>query len=664
MEKSINYMARDFNSIREELLKFSNKYYPELQLNYEDSSVGSWLLDMVAAVGDDLSYSIDRTYQENNINSSTLRSSVLNMARLNGVKVPGPKCSMVEVELSCELGVSNNQPLWVDAPIVKRDTQVGAGGYVFELTEDVNFKEQFNNDGYSNRKFEPNRDSNGAITSYTITKSVMAIAGSSKVYKRVISENELQPFMEIILPDKNITNIESIIFKSTTGLSTNPNLYEYYIDDEEFRVKGEYVNTYRYFEVDSLADLYRYGTETETLDGTISGRNEMYVDYTESWGKTEGETTEPTSTRTTRIYKGKWKTLSQKFITEYTDNGYMKIIFGCGSSDKVPNGSTYAEYRMANVVNNSMLGVLPQAGWTMYVLYRVGGGAETNMAAKSINSFVYTDVEFPNPDKVNFGKVVSSLKVTNLSNSLAGKDAPSTEEIKYLTKYSVGSQKRCVTLNDYKARIAQMPPKYGCPFRYNALEENNKIVIPFLGLNSDGKLDTALPNLLVDNLKSYMSHYKNLTDYIEMKSGKIYNLGFELDVYIDKNYTTEYVLKSIIDTIYEYFNVDNHMMGDSIFIGDLEKEINKIDGVIGLIDLRIFNLYGGKKYGSNGNFPIYDNNNTCDAKIQDQILKVDEGSYASRIDVDALDGVLENDVDSMFEILNKTTDIAIRCKLR
>lgn len=90
-EKSINYLARDFDGIKEELIKFSQKYYPTLSTSFTDSSVGSWFIDLVSAVGDDLSYSIDRAYQENNVNTSHLRSSVLNVARLNGVKVPGPK---------------------------------------------------------------------------------------------------------------------------------------------------------------------------------------------------------------------------------------------------------------------------------------------------------------------------------------------------------------------------------------------------------------------------------------------------------------------------------------------------------------------------------------------------------------------------------------------
>ena len=79
-QKKINYLSRTFDDIKSELVKFSNTYYPELSDDFNDSSVGAWFIDLVSAVGDDLSYHTDRMYQETNIDSASLRSSVLNQA--------------------------------------------------------------------------------------------------------------------------------------------------------------------------------------------------------------------------------------------------------------------------------------------------------------------------------------------------------------------------------------------------------------------------------------------------------------------------------------------------------------------------------------------------------------------------------------------------------
>ena len=143
--KKINYLARTFDDYRSELITFSNKYYPELADSYNDSSVGSWFIDLVSAVGDNLSYHIDRMYQETNINSTNLKSTVLNLARSNGLKVPGPKASMCEVKISCELPSGNldsgdiSTPNWSLAPTLKRTSVLSAGNLNFQLIEDVNF---------------------------------------------------------------------------------------------------------------------------------------------------------------------------------------------------------------------------------------------------------------------------------------------------------------------------------------------------------------------------------------------------------------------------------------------------------------------------------------------------------------------------------------------
>ena len=163
-DKKINYLARSFDDIKSELLKFSKTYYPELADNYNDASVGSWIIDLVSSVGDNLSYHTDRMYQENNVDTAKLKSSVINTAKINGVKIPGPKASMCEVELSCVLpvdGTNISTPNWDNAPIIKMGSIVGNASYQFELIEDVNFGEQFNNDGISNRKYTPLRNNNG-----------------------------------------------------------------------------------------------------------------------------------------------------------------------------------------------------------------------------------------------------------------------------------------------------------------------------------------------------------------------------------------------------------------------------------------------------------------------------------------------------------------------
>lgn len=672
MEKKINYLSRDFADIKEELIKFSNTYYPELADDFNDSSVGAWFIDLVAAVGDDLSYHTDRMYQETNIDSANLKSSVLNQARANGLKIPGKKSSICEVEISCVLPTSSegiHLPDWNYAPILQGTSIVSAGDYNYQLTEDVNFAEQFNQNGFSNRKMTPARDGNGSITGYNVSKSTIVINGITKIYKKVLYSSDIKPFMEVVLPESNVMNVESIIFKETTDFNTNPLTYEYYIDEEQYRISSESVMTYRFFECDSLADQWRFGTEANIDDYVI---NDMYNPhlYDDYYEIIKDEVTgEIKTARTSRYYRGKWKPLTQKFITEFTDNGYLKIIFGAGNTyGDVPSGyTTYGEYIAARQINNDMLGVIPKEGWTMYVLYRVGGGISTNLGPGAINRISLANIDWGgntgNTDGSLRGKVITSFEVTNISTAVAGKDEPSTQEIKALMKYNMGAQNRAVTVKDYRVKLMQMPPKYGAPFRNTVIEANNKIEMDFLGINALGQLDSALPQTLVENVIEYMSNYKQINDYIEIKSGRIYNIGLGIDVFIDKNYNPANVITNVINSVKEYFNVNNHEMGDDIFLGDLEKEITLLDGVVSLIDLRVYKIWNGRYSPDKCPLPPLVPEGVCEPS-QAQPFNTPDGSLSEQIDLMAVDKVLYGDYNSMYEIKNPSQNIQIKCKMK
>lgn len=679
MEKSISYTARDFNSIKKELIDFSKKYYPELAEDFNDASVGSWFIDLVSAVGDELNYYIDRCYQENTIDSANLKSTLYNIAKSNGIKIQGPKASMCEVTISCILPAGYDgdmsQPNWHYAPVLKMGSRVGNASHQFELIENVNFAEQFNSEGVSNRTFIPRRTERG-IDAYVVRKTTVVSGSVTKVYKRAMTIQDVEPFMEVVLPEKDILNVESIIFKQSSDFKYSPEMYEYFINDEEFMLQNESIKTYRYFEVDSLSEQYRFAPETRYAEnGGVSYVADEYnpnvfVDYTESVESGE------TSQRTSRFFKGMWKPITQKFITEMTENGYTKIIFGpATSANDVPSGMTsYGEWQMSKIINNDMLGVLPKVGWTMFVLYRTGGGVSSNLAPGSINMLLTSSVDFVDPEATDAtlkNRISSNIQVTNNSPSIAGKDAPSVDEIRFMTKYAVAEQKRCVTIKDYKARVMAIPPKYGCPYRCNAVEDNNKIRLSSLFVDGNGKLTDEIPQIVADNMVEYISQYKMLTDYIEIVSGKIYNVGFVVDVFIDKTYVVSDVIKSIINKVSSYMNVDTKDMGEDIFIGDLEKELNLLDGVVSLIDLKVYNLYSvdDNKYSKSVSplprYVDYSIMNCTDTNSVDTFPNIkDDDTQSFRIDLDKIDSVLFSNYDSMFEIKNPKNDVCVRYKLR
>ena len=663
MEKSISYLTRDFRDYKSSIMGFTKEYYPHIANDFSDASVGSWMVDMLADVADNLSYHIDRVYQETNINSAQKKSSLYALARNNGVKIPGPKGAIVELKFTCELPVKNtSHPNWDYAPVIKRGTKVSSGSQVFETVYDIDFSKQFNNEGVSDRTINPVRNSNGVVVKYEVAKYVLAIAGETKIYSKYINSSDVVPFMEIMIPELGVMNVESVLTKAGAHVS-NPQINEFF--KEEIDERGVYdrwlqngVETWRFHEVDYLAQQDRWGDVVnqgipETFATAVNENIADSIIYDKDGKPLEF-----------LCVKGEWKPLKQKFITEYTDKGYMKLIFGSGNSlesnDGVADSSSNAGL-ISRIVNNNSLGILPKAGHTVFVLYRTGGGILSNVAAGTITTLLQLNAIIPSPsdnlNKAEITTVRNSIRVTNVEPSVSGKDMPTENELRYLIKYAKAEEDRCITLKDYVSRVLLMPSRYGTPFRVSAAEENNKIVLYLLGIQSDGTLSAKLPETLSNNIKDYLDNYRCINDFIEIKSGKIINLSFEVDVYVDKNYEVPMVINNIVNCITQYMDINNHMMGDDIFIGDIHKEISKIDGVINLIEIRVYNEtntdkgYSETKIGQ----PFKKYSNECDSIMEDR---------DNRIDLVASDGILYSDGDSMMEIKYPEIDIRVRAKVR
>lgn len=641
MEKGISYLNRNFEDYKEALIEFSKKYYPDLARYYDDASVAAWQIDLAADVADNLSYHIDRVYQETNIDTAQERSSLYAIARNNGVKIPGPKGAMAEMKISFTLPVDNNAPNYGYAPIVKRGTRFASPTQSFELLEDIDFSSQFDSNGNSDRTVTPNVNTNGVITGFTVSKLAVATAGETRIYRQVVKQSDVYPFMEIVLPFDGVMNIESILVVDGVDSKMLPPSYG------EFYSSG-CTGKERFYEVDNLAQNWAW------LDVENNGKPVRYYYGYDINGQ-------PTTTENYCITRGKWMPIEHKFVTEYLDNGYLKIIFGSGNGNvellKANDSmAAFSKWQMTRILNNNNLGILPKGNSTIFILYRIGGGKSSNVAKGAINKISSLNAEFRGSNSKNADAIYRTMKVENTTPAVSGKDMPTERELKYLIKYNKGAQERCVTVKDYIDRILRLPPKYGTPFRVGVMEENNKIMVYLLGINSLGKLDDSLPTTLVKNIEDYLKGYRMINDFVEIKSGRIINLSFDINVIIDKNYDKATVVSDIISAVSNYFDVNSRFMGEEIYVGDIEKEVSKVDGVINLISFLVYNEHGAG-YST--------------TQIGQEIIKMsefDEGVYylgdgdADMVDMEATDGILYGDGDTMFEIKYPEKDIRVRIK--
>jgi hypothetical protein len=604
MAKKIDYNSRNFSDVRQQLVEFIKKYYPETFSDFNDASVGMMLLELNAAVGDMLSFHTDRMFNETQINYAQERSSLLELARTFGLNIPGKRPSITLVDWTV-----TNIPVKGDtfdesyAPKILKGSQASGAGKIFELLEDCDFSSPFATRGIPNRLIIPNIDGNGIIQRYSLTKRELMLNGFTKISTKTLGAPDFKPFLEVILPEDNVLSIENIITKEGTNLTTTPT-------EEEF--SNFELNWY---EVPALAQ-----GEVYTVDENTVSDNEGIV-------------------------VGKWKNAPQRFIKEYTDNGFCKITFGAGDEDI----SELNEFvgcrgqidRIGNIVNNLSLGEIPSPNNTLYVRYRVGGGEDTNIGPNTINGLgVISSVV--NGDDEDINRVIrNSISVNNPIPALGGKEEPSIEEIRNLVKYNFSAQERCVTIKDYQSRIPLMPGKFGVPFRTGVWEERNKINVSILALDANGKLTTQSTSTLKQNIAEYLADYRMINDYVTIKNGKVFNLGFEIDVFADKSVPKGDVISGVINSVKNYFDINKWDMGDNIYISQLVENINNVGGVLNVTDLRVFN-----KVNENGKYSL---NEVAQPYIDEETRQIDLlGRYT-----------LFGEPNGMFEIKYPNKDIKV-----
>ena len=556
MAKKISYAKRDFAGLREELVNLTKDYYPDLIKNTNDASIYSVLLDLNAAIGDNLHYHIDRVWQETMLDFAQQRRSLFHIAKTYGIRIPGNRPSVALADFSVNVPVRGDKEDERYLGILKSGAQVSGGGQTFETIEDIDFSSPFNSKGEPNRLKIPNFDSNNKLISYTITKRDAIVNGVSRVFRRVIGNQDQKPFLKLYLPEQNVLGITSIIHKEGTNFVANPNSSEFSSENN------------RWYEVKSLME------------------DKVFLPNKTS------------SSDTSNFTAGDYKRVTNKFISEYTPEGYMSVTFGSGSVDPLDNLDSFNDgslkVNLATYLNNLSLGATPKTNSTIFIKYRVGGGKNTNLGVNIITSVENIEFNVGGPLTNVNNQVVNSLTVTNVTPAVGGADQPTIEEIRNMVGYNFAAQDRAVTLNDYKVLIETMPSTFGAPAKVNVMEEDNKIKIKLLSYDDQGNLTDTVSNTLKNNILRYLTNYRMINDYVDIQSGEVVDLGLEIDLLIDKNINQTDVLKEVVSQSTNFFNIQKRKMGDPLFVGELQKTISDITGIVNVVDVRVFGKTGGE----------------------------------------------------------------------
>lgn len=552
----INYTDRDFESLRDGLINYTKQYYPELIQNFNDASVFSVLMDLNAAVADNLHYHIDRSIQETVLQYAQQKSSIFNIARTYGLKIPGYRPSVAVVDISITVPPLGDAEDYRYLGILRAGSQFNGGGTSFETVYDIDFATQYNQEGYVNRTKIPTFDNNNKIINYVITKREVVVNGTTKVFKRVINPSDVVPFFNFFLPERNVLGVNAIIQKDGTNYPNVPNYTEFVTSSN------------KWYEVDALAE------------------DTVFIE----------DPTKPTDQAGNKV--GKYIKTDNRFITEYTPEGFMKVQFGAGTTTPNVQLANFAKnginLDLSNYQNNIGLGLTVQPNTTLFVQYRTGGGLASNVGVGVINQVGTIDFAVTGPSDTINSNVVSSLVINNVTAAIGGANPPSTEEVRNMVAFNFAAQKRAVTVNDYKSLIDTMPGKFGAPAKVAITENNNKISIQILSYDQNGKLTQTVSNVLKSNLATYLSKYRMINDYISIDVAKVIDLSFEIYVVLESNVNRGQVITEVINQVANYMAPENRDLGENVNVSDVRRLIQNTAGVLTLSDLKVFNLVGGQ----------------------------------------------------------------------
>lgn len=571
----ISYTVRDYQGIRAELLNYVKTYYPDLIQDFNDASVFSVFLDLNAAVADNLHYHIDRSIQETVLQYAQQRSSIYNIARTYGLKIPNLKPSVSLVDFSITVPVFGDKEDERYLGTLVRGSQISGAGIVFENLYDVDFASPYNAQGFPNRLKIPNFNSNGVLLNYTITKRELVVNGITKVFKRVISANDVRPFFELFLPEKNVLGITSVLLKNGTDFTNVPTAAEFLGLEN------------RWYEVDALAE------------------DRVFIEDPTKVSDQPG------------IKVGKYIQTNSRFISEFTPEGFKKMTFGGGSTSAQDQLNAFTNLGVPltinNYFNNFALGSTLTPNSTLFVQYRIGGGLSTNLGTNVINQVGTVTFYVNGPSEATNSSVINSLRCLNVTAAIGGANAPNVEEVRNYVSFNFAAQKRAVTVQDYEAIIRNMPPQFGSPAKVSITENNNKIIIQILSYDSSGKLTNIVSDTLRQNIANYLSNYRMINDYISITTAQVIDLSLDVSVVLEATQNSGQIITDVINKVSAYFNPQVRGLGQNVYLSELKSIIQNQEGVITVAGLDVYNLVGGQ-YSSAETSMEYENAET--KKIQ------------------------------------------------
>lgn len=559
-QRDIQYLNKDFKSFRRDLTSYANIHFSDKIKDFSEAGLGGMFIDLAAYVGDVMSYYLDYQYNELNLETAIESTNIERLVRATGIKITGASPSYVNITfyISVPSIVSEGEyiPDVTYLPIIKSGTILQSlNGVEFTLLEDLDLgKKDLIGQLIANKKIE-NIDGNGNPTSFIVYQE--GLTTSAKSYQETfVIENTFVPFREIELSRPDIVEILSVI-------------------DEENN---------NYYEVESLSEdtvferFTNFDNDKELVNDSLK--------IIPAPRRYELETSPTTAKTKIRFGGGRSDSYEDDIIPNPSDHA-LPLYGERKTFSKTPiNPNKFLE--------SGTLGLSPQ-GTSITVRYRSGGGLSHNVRSGDVANIKKIITEFPSNGIISqIRSARGSIECYNEFPASGGTDRPTLEDYRFLALSHRGSQGRIVTKQDIIARVYTMPAKLGRVFRAGIVRNTgnvNSASISIISRDKDGYL-TLSSNNLKKNISKYLNEFRLLTDSYDIVDSFVANFAIEVDIKVDKKYNRDSTKNKVIETLAEYFKIENFQIDQPISLSEVVSLIYNIEGVTEIINIEMIERSG------------------------------------------------------------------------
>ena len=556
IKKDVRYLGKDFAQFRNNLITFAKQYFPGTYQDFNESSPGMMFIEMASYVGDVLSFYADQSFRETVLSGAQEQANILMLSQLFGYKpkLNTPAATNLDIyQLVPAIGTGDAAlPDYRYALSIQNGMQVGTQDDIkFRSLENIDF-----NDNPEVSVYEI--DGAGNITYYLLKKQVQAVSG--EVISKDFEFGDPKQYDKILLPENNVLEIIDV----TSDSNQSWHQVNYLAQDTIFQ---------------DIANIPFNDPQLSNFRSTVP-------------------------------YILKLKRTPRRYVTRVREDLRTELQFGSGiSSDSdeelIPNpknvGSgleylrrtTTSAIDPSNFLATSTYGLAPN-NETLTVRYSVGGGVADNVGVNTIT--VVDTVTYLNDNStVNLDSTKASLAVNNPEAARGGKTKEDIESIRQNAMASFAAQNRAITREDYIARCYAMPAKYGAVAKAYIIPDTQQdttdmdyprdIISNPLALNlyvlgqDDAGNFQPCNDALKENLRTYLSNFRMLTDAINIKAAHVINIRIFFEVIPVPDVNSNEVVLRCIDRLKTMFHNDRMQVNGSISISEIISQLDRVEGV-------------------------------------------------------------------------------------